>query len=115
AVSRFLFFLAADADARPGDRVESSRRDRLPAVTADAVGALLDAPQGFVDRLKDLGVGLLEFQLDVNLVVTARLVGHVALPAGIVLHRPLEWLRAGADQLTAFPEQRIPKNRDVHR
>ena len=45
--------------------------DRLAAVAADAVGALLDAPQRFFDRLQDLGVGLLQLQLDVDFVVAA--------------------------------------------
>jgi hypothetical protein len=52
----------------------------------------LDALERFLDGLQDLGVGLFQLQLDVNLVVAAGLVRHVALAARVVLHRPLQGL-----------------------
>ena len=55
-------------------------RDRLAAVAADAVGALLHPAERLFDRLQDLGVGLLQFELDVDFVVAAGLVGEVSLP-----------------------------------
>ena len=47
----------------------------------------------FLDRLQDLRVGLLQLECDVDFVVAAGLVGHVALPR-VVLHRRLERLDA---------------------
>src|SRR4029453_4629734 len=94
--SRLLFFLAADAGAGPRDGVESRLRVRLAAVAADAEGADVDAVERLFDRLEDLGVGLFQFQLDVDFVVPARLIGHVALASGVVLHGPLERLWGGA-------------------
>ena len=90
-----------------GNGVEPCRGDRFAAVTTDAVRALLDPPERFLDGLKDLGVGLLQLQRDVDLVVAARLIRHVAL-ARIVLHRGLQRLdAAGPENLAAFPEQRL--------
>ena len=53
--------------------------------------------QRFFDRLQDLGVGLLQLELNVDFVVAARLVGHVAL-AGVVLHRRLKRLDAAGPE-----------------
>src|SRR5204862_3777658 len=104
--SGLLFFLAGDADARPRDRVEPCIRNRLAAVAADAIGALVDAPERVFDRLQDLRVGLFQFELDVDLVGAARLVRHVALPPRVVLHRPLQRLGGRAsEQLAAFLQQ----------
>src|SRR5262245_27990024 len=87
--SRTLLFLAGDADASPRDRPQARFRDRLAAVAADAVGALLDSPQRFFDGLQDLGVGLFQLQLDMNFVVAAGLIRHVSLTS-VVLHRRLQ-------------------------
>src|SRR5687767_6604481 len=87
-----LFFLATLAGPRPWDRVQPRFGDRLATLAADAVRPLLDAAERTLDRLQDLGVGLFELELNMDFVVAGRLVGHVALPAGIVLHRPLQRL-----------------------
>src|SRR5688500_5016136 len=87
-----LLFLARDADAGPWTGVEPRLGDRVAAVAADPVGPLIDAAQRLFDRLEDLGVGLLQLELDVHLVVATGLVGHVALAPRVVLHRPLERL-----------------------
>src|ERR1019366_2023767 len=105
--SRRLFFLARDADARPGNRVQPGLGDRLAAIAAHAVRTLLDAPQRFLDRLQNLRVGLLQLELNVHFVVAARLIRHVAL-ARVVLHRRLQRLdAAGAEDLGPFPEERV--------
>ena len=57
------------------------------------------APERLFDRLQDLGVGLLQLQLDVDFVVAAGLVGHVAL-AGVVLHRRLNHLQGKTELVT---------------
>jgi hypothetical protein len=52
--------------------------------------------------------------LNVDFVVAAGLVGHVALTR-VVLHRRLERLdAAGADNLAALPEERILEVLHVH-
>src|SRR5262245_23906407 len=91
-----LFFLASFAGPRPRNGIQACFSDRLPAFAADAVRSLFDAPQRTFDRLEDLGVGLFELELNVDFVVARGLIGHVALPAGVVLHRPLQGLRRGA-------------------
>ena len=69
----------------------------------------------FLDRLQDLGVGLLQLQLDVDFVVAAGLIGHVAL-AGVVLHRRLQRLDpARPEDLAALLEQRVLVDLHVHR
>src|SRR5262249_12514727 len=62
-----------------------------------AVGAFLDPPERFLDGLQDFRVGLLQLQLDVDFVVAARLIGHIAL-ACVVLHRRLERLDSARPQ-----------------
>src|SRR5678815_404237 len=91
-----LFFLASLAGPRPRNGIQACFSDRLAALLADPVRTLLDSAQGAFDRLQDFGVGLFEFELNVDFVVACGLVGHVALPAGVVLHRPLQGLRRGA-------------------
>src|SRR5262249_51999493 len=79
------------------------------------VSPFVDAPEGFFDRLQDLCIGLLQLQLDVDLVVAAGLIRHVAL-AGIVLHRRLEGLdTTGSEDVTALSEQRFLVVLRVHR
>src|SRR4029079_10725097 len=80
SLSRALFFLAGYADARPRNGVQPGRGYLFSAITANAVGALLHPVERFLDRLKDLRVGLLELQLDVYFVVAAGLVGQIPLP-----------------------------------
>ena len=58
-----------------------------PQSRADAEGAFFDPHQRLVDRLENLGVGLLQPQLNMNFVVARGLIGHVALAAVVVLHR----------------------------
>src|SRR5215510_12274235 len=79
-----LLFLATLAGPRPRNRVEARFSNRLAALLADPVRALLDSAQGALDRLQDFGVGLFEFELNVDFVVPCGLIGHVALPAGVV-------------------------------
>src|SRR5215208_354249 len=110
-----LFFLAADAGARPWNRGQPRLRDRLAAVAADSVAAVVDASQRAVDGLQDLGVGLFQFELDVYFVVPARLIGHVALAPGIVFHRPLQRPGGAAQQLRALVQQRVTVDLKVHR
>src|SRR6187402_1725452 len=74
-----LFLLAGDADPGPRDRVQTRFGNRFSAVAADAVNAFVDAAQRLFDRLQNFGVGLLQLQLNVNLVRSARLIRHVAL------------------------------------
>src|SRR5688500_12906418 len=110
-----LFFLAADTDARPRNRLQPCFRDGVAAVTADAEGALLDAAQCLLDRLQNLRVRLFELQLNVNFVGSARLIRHVTLAARVVLHRPLQRLGGRAtEQLAALPHQRVAVNLHVH-
>jgi hypothetical protein len=53
--------------------------------------------------------------VDVVLVVAAGLMRLVSLAAGVFFHRPLEGLGGcAAEQLPAFPEQRVPVQRLVH-
>src|SRR6187399_2385161 len=113
--SGLLFFLAGDAHARPRNRVEPGVGNHLAAVAAQAKGASLHALERFLDGLQDLGVGLLQLQLNVNLVVAAGLIRHVALPARVVLHRPLQGFGGAAtEQLASLAEQRVPIVRHVH-
>ena len=86
----------------------------LAAIAADAVGALVDTQQRFFDGLEDFGVGLLQLELNVDFVVAARLVGHVAL-AGVVLHRRLKRFDAACpEDLGAFSEERVLEKLNVH-
>src|SRR5262245_26450086 len=104
-----LLFLAADARAGPRNGRQPRLGNRLAAVAADTVGPLVDTPQRAFNGLQDLGVCLLELQLNVNFVVAAGLIGHVALAPGVVLHRPLQRLgRGAAEQLPALAQQRVP-------
>src|SRR4029077_18635957 len=86
ARSRILLLFAGDADAGPRDGVQPRLGDGFAAIPADAVGTLIEAQQRFFNSLQDFRVGLLQFELNVDLVIATRLVGHVAL-AGVVLHR----------------------------
>ena len=86
--------------------MQSARRSR-----GTSRRSLLDPPERFLDRLEDLGVGLFQLERDVDFVVAARLVGHVAL-AGVVVHRRLQRLdSAGAENFSALLEQRILEGR----
>ena len=101
------------------NRFEPRRRNRVAAVAADPVGPLLDAAEGLFDRLEDLGVGLLEFELDVDFVVAARLIRHVAL-AGVIFHRRLERLDSSrAENLAALDVEvepvEHPRGAELHR
>ncbi len=71
ATHEFCFSLQLMHDARPRNGVKPRLGNRLAAVAADAVGAFVDAPERFFDRLQNLGVRLLELQLDVDFVVAA--------------------------------------------
>src|SRR5688500_9861879 len=88
--SGLLLFLAGDAHARPGNGVEPGVGNHLSTIAAHAIRARLHALKRFLDGLQDLGIGLLQFELDVDLVVAAGLVCHVALAARVVLHGPLQ-------------------------
>src|SRR4026208_356978 len=88
-----LLFLAALTGSSPWNRVQPRLGDLLTALLAHAERSFLDTTQGAFDRLEDLGVGLFELELNVDFVVPRGLVGHVDMPAGVVLHRPLQRLR----------------------
>src|SRR5215467_5357082 len=105
--SRVLLFLARDADACPRNRVETCVGDRLAAVAANPVRALVDAPQRFFNRLKDFRVGLLQLQLNVDFVVAAGLIGHVALTR-VVFYRRLKRLdAAGPENFGSLLQKRV--------
>ena len=54
--------------------------------------------------------------VDVHFVVAGGLVGHVALPAVVVLHLSAEWAKTGGlRQLCALPLQGVLVDRNVHR
>src|SRR5688572_30150226 len=107
--SGLLLFLARNAHARPRNRVEPRVGNHLTAVAAQTVGAGLDALERFLDRLQNLRVRLFQLELNVDLVVAARLVRHVALTARVVLHGPLQGLGSGTTQQFApLAEQRVP-------
>src|SRR5262245_55991858 len=111
-----LLFLATLAGPGPRDRIQPRFGNRLAALPANAVGTFFDAAQRAFDRLQDLGVSLFEFELNVDFIVAGGLVGHVALPAGVVLHRPLQRFRGRAsEELSSLLEQRVPVYREVHR
>src|SRR5687767_2990540 len=86
ASSRVLLLLACDTHPRPGNGLETRRRDAVPAVPADAVGADFHPLKRLLNRLEDLGVGLLQLEGDVHLVVAAGLIGQIALTA-VDVHR----------------------------
>src|SRR5512132_1140209 len=73
--------LAVDALGRPGHRLEPLRGDRLAAVGADAVGAVVDALQGRVDRVEHPLLVVLDVEqaLVVLLQVLERVLGPLAL------------------------------------
>ena len=55
-------------------------------------------------------------QVDVHLVIASGLVGHVALPAVVVLHLMLEGAKSGGlGQLGALALQSLLVDRNVHR
>jgi hypothetical protein len=64
--------------------------------------------------LQNLRIGLFQLELNMNFVVPARLIRHVAL-ARVGLHRSLQRLDAsGADDLAALPQQRVFVLLNVH-
>src|SRR5205085_7898444 len=79
-------------------------------------GALFDAAERLFDRLKNLGVGLLQFQLDVDFVVAAGLVGEIPLARVDVAHGLLKGLDAAArrEDLGALLQQRFFVGRSIH-
>jgi hypothetical protein len=104
-----------DAHPRPGNRIEAGLGNRFTAIAADAVGALFDALKRLFDRLQNLGVGLLQLERDVDLVVAGRLVRHVALP-GVIFHGRLQRLdAAGVNDLVALSNQRVLVGLLIHR
>ena len=86
-VSRSLFF-AGYADAGPRNGLEPRLGNHLTAVAADAVCAHIEAHEGVFDCLKNLRLGLLDCELDVDLIVATGLIRHVAF-ARVVLHHCL--------------------------
>ena len=110
----FCFSLQAMQTLVHGNRFQPRFGNRLAAVAAHAVGALFDARKRLLDGLQNLRVGLLQLQLNVDFVVPARLIRHVAL-ARVVLHRRLQRLDAsGADNLAALSQQRVLVLLHVH-
>ncbi len=76
----------------------------------------LHAIERFLDRLQDLRVSLLQFELNVNFVVAARLIREIAL-AGIGLRRRRQRLvdaAGGRQNLATLPEKRILKRGLFH-
>ena len=67
----------------------------------------------FLDRLQDLGVGLLQLELDVDFVVAAGLVGQVALPA-VDVHRRRQRPRARRrrQDLAPLAQQHVLERRE---
>src|SRR5687768_6806303 len=112
--SRSLFRFARDADARPWDGVETRLGNRLAAVAANAVGALLNALERLFDRLQNFGVGLLELQLDVDLVVARRLVGEVSLTRVRVKRHGQRITATAGEDVSPFPQQHLFEGRYVH-
>ena len=89
--------------------------NRLAAVAADAVGALVNPLERLFDGLQNLGVGLLELQLDVDFVVAGRLIGQVAL-ARVRVERDRQRIAAAAgEDVSPFPQQHLFEGRYVHR
>src|ERR687898_818285 len=112
--SRILFRFARDADACPRDGVETCLGNGLAAVAANAVGAFLNPLERLFDSLQNLGVGLLELQLDVDFVVAGRLVGEVSL-ARVRVERHGQWIAAPAgEDVSPFPQQHLFEGRYVH-
>src|SRR4030095_8820565 len=96
-------------------RREPCIRNRVAAITADAVGAFVDSAERLFDGLENLCVGLLQFELDMHLVGAAGLVGHVTLPPRVVLHRPLKRLGGRpAQQLATLLQQLRAISFDFH-
>src|SRR6185436_14469413 len=115
AASDLLLFFAGNADPGPRNGIQPRLGNRLAAVLADAKVSLFDPHQRFIDRLKNLRVGLLQPQLNVDFVVACGLVGHVTLAAVVVLHRIGERLKtSGLLEFGALLEQRVLVGRDVH-
>ncbi len=80
-----LFSLALNADARPGNGLEADFRYRLFAIHADSKDPGVDPVQGFVYGAKQLRVCLLERQVDVEVVLLARVI-HPITDTHVLVH-----------------------------
>jgi len=89
-----LFRFAIDADARPRYRLQAGRRDLVFAFHADAVCAVIHAMNGFFNRAKELGIGLLEREADVKVAFLAGLIDPIAALGAWLGCRGSNWSRS---------------------
>src|SRR5262249_46299087 len=96
-----LFLLTRDADRGPGNRIQPRQANFLVANSADSITSILDSADCRFDSAQQLCVGLAQADVNVDLVIVARLVHEIAVP-GIFHVLPVSLLSCRADDRVAF-------------